>query len=75
MVSLSIIVGGPIEDLLNYWIINGGVIPEEEQKNYIELVNHLTSITFLILLGYVVKDTAAEYSTKPSSPVDGFFLF
>ncbi|KKM11613.1 hypothetical protein SY88_07970 [Clostridiales bacterium PH28_bin88] len=54
-VALAIIVVGPVEDLLNM-IISGGEISEEERRYYMALVNHLTSIGFLVLLGLILRE-------------------
>ena len=51
-ISLAIIIVGPLEDLLNY-ILSGGSLSEKEVK---ELVDLVTSIAFLLLLGKVLQE-------------------
>ncbi|MDK2820185.1 MAG: hypothetical protein PWP31_150 [Clostridia bacterium] len=46
---MAIIIVGPVEDLLND-IINNKEMTPQEQEFYIQLINQITSIAFLILL-------------------------
>ncbi len=58
-ISLAITVVGPVEDLLKK-IINDKYMPDDQREIYIELVDQLTSITFLALLGLVLKELSGK---------------
>lgn len=53
-IALAIIIVGPVEDLANCLIEKLKLGPHEKE-HYKELVNQLTSLAFLILLGLVVR--------------------
>ncbi|WP_338834276.1 hypothetical protein MHLNE_06540 [Moorella humiferrea] len=53
-IALAIIIVGPVEDLANY-LIGKSKLDSRAKELYKELVNQLTSLAFLILLGLVVR--------------------
>ncbi|MBO8167556.1 MAG: hypothetical protein H0Z35_00050 [Thermoanaerobacteraceae bacterium] len=54
-IALAIIVVGPVEDLLNK-LLDQIAIPENQRQLYKKMVDQLTSLIFLILLGFIVID-------------------
>lgn len=52
-IALAIIVVGPVEDLLNK-LLDRIAIPENQRRLYKKMVDQLTSLIFLILLGLIV---------------------
>lgn len=53
-VALAIIIVGPVENILNS-LVKSMAISSAKQKVYHEMVDQATSLTFLILLGFVVR--------------------
>ncbi|KAF1086683.1 hypothetical protein SPSYN_00402 [Sporotomaculum syntrophicum] len=61
-IALAIISAGPIEDLLSSYIEQSPSISPDDKKQYIKMVDNITSMVFLILLGLVVLEPDYSHS-------------
>lgn len=55
-IALAIIIVGPVEDLLNSYIHRSPSMAPATKAQYVEIVDNLTSLLFLVLLGLVVEE-------------------
>jgi len=60
LISLAIVIVGPIEDLLNNRVEKSPFLSPNEKKFYTNIIDQSTSLAFLALLGLAVLCTVNE---------------
>lgn len=56
-ISMAIIVAGPLEDFLKFFVERSPSTSPDNKKIYINLIDKITSLAFLLLLGLaILKD-------------------
>ncbi|TYO97953.1 hypothetical protein [Desulfallas thermosapovorans] len=56
-IALAIIIAGPLEALLVNYVKQSPAISPVDEEHYVKMVDNITSIVFLILLGLAVKES------------------
>ncbi len=55
-VALAIIIAGPLEDLLISLVQNSPALSPADKEKYVSIVDNVTSLAFLLLLGLAVLE-------------------
>jgi len=53
-IALAIIIAGQLEGFLKFYIKNSPSLSPNDKEKYIEMIDNITSLAFLILLGLAV---------------------
>ncbi|MTI83897.1 MAG: hypothetical protein FH756_08305 [Firmicutes bacterium] len=57
LISLAIVIAGPIEDLLTNYVEESPSLSPNDKKHYTDFIDQSTSLAFLALLGLAVLCT------------------